>query len=194
MVAPKGPDAARSGSTWIHWWSPVASANRFTCSWSITCHWDHPRCCPESFWSSSMLETVVVMSATLCGAPRSSPEGGVRALHRTRRPSSLEPDALVLAALGVEEQGEEETHEDQVDGQKAAEPGREQVRQIKQDDDPAKHDPEPVAPAALVGHSVPGGAEAQPEKPQRGPEKNGQEADDGQQIGEHHRALQRLGL
>src|SRR5690348_11398575 len=27
MVRPKGPFAARSGSTWIHWWSPVASAN-----------------------------------------------------------------------------------------------------------------------------------------------------------------------
>ena len=25
MVPPKGPAAARSGSTWIHWWSPVAS-------------------------------------------------------------------------------------------------------------------------------------------------------------------------
>src|SRR5258706_12343499 len=26
-VLPNGPCAARSGSTWIHWWSPVASAN-----------------------------------------------------------------------------------------------------------------------------------------------------------------------
>ena len=26
MVEPKGDCAARSGSTWIHWWSPVASA------------------------------------------------------------------------------------------------------------------------------------------------------------------------
>ena len=30
--APKGPALARSTSTWIHWWSPVASANWFTCS------------------------------------------------------------------------------------------------------------------------------------------------------------------
>ncbi len=30
MVVPNGPVAAFSGSTWIHWWSPVASAN-----WSI---------------------------------------------------------------------------------------------------------------------------------------------------------------
>src|SRR5580704_8383154 len=62
MVVPKGPDAARSGSTWIHWWSPVASANRLTCAWSITCQSDHPRCWPDSLLSSSMLETVVVMT------------------------------------------------------------------------------------------------------------------------------------
>ena len=27
---------ARSTSTWIHWWSPVASANLFTRSWSMS--------------------------------------------------------------------------------------------------------------------------------------------------------------
>ena len=27
MVPPNGPAAARSSSTWIHWWSSVASAN-----------------------------------------------------------------------------------------------------------------------------------------------------------------------
>src|SRR5438105_7044412 len=27
IVVPNGPDAARSRSTWIHWWSPVVSAN-----------------------------------------------------------------------------------------------------------------------------------------------------------------------
>src|SRR5690349_13848953 len=36
MVPPNGPDAARSTSTWIHWWSPVASANRSTRSWLIS--------------------------------------------------------------------------------------------------------------------------------------------------------------
>src|SRR5690349_23158837 len=30
IVAPNGPFTARSGSTWIHWWSSVASANRLT--------------------------------------------------------------------------------------------------------------------------------------------------------------------
>ena len=29
----EGPRAGRAGSTWIHWWSPVASANWSTCSW-----------------------------------------------------------------------------------------------------------------------------------------------------------------
>src|SRR5438477_10068400 len=37
IVVPNGPAAARSGSTWIHWWSPVASANAsiFSCGTSI---------------------------------------------------------------------------------------------------------------------------------------------------------------
>ena len=33
MLVPNGPCAARCGSTWIHWWSPVASANRSICAW-----------------------------------------------------------------------------------------------------------------------------------------------------------------
>ena len=35
MATPKGPSLARSGSTWIHWWSSVASAKRLTRSWVI---------------------------------------------------------------------------------------------------------------------------------------------------------------
>src|SRR5436190_21995126 len=38
MVPPNGPDAARSTSTWIHWWSPVASAKAFTRPWSTSSH------------------------------------------------------------------------------------------------------------------------------------------------------------
>ena len=34
MVPPNGPAAARSSSTWIHWWSLVASANAVMRSWS----------------------------------------------------------------------------------------------------------------------------------------------------------------
>ena len=33
---PKGPAFARSTLTWIHWWSPVASANWLTRSWVIS--------------------------------------------------------------------------------------------------------------------------------------------------------------
>ena len=36
MRPPKGPAFARSGSTWIHCWSPVASANPCTRSWVIS--------------------------------------------------------------------------------------------------------------------------------------------------------------
>src|ERR687895_662252 len=36
MVPPNGLSFARSGSTWIHWWSAVASANWFTACWVIS--------------------------------------------------------------------------------------------------------------------------------------------------------------
>src|SRR4029078_9906610 len=38
IVPPNAPVAARSRSTWIHWWSSVASANRSTRSWVISTH------------------------------------------------------------------------------------------------------------------------------------------------------------
>ncbi|SLH46233.1 Uncharacterised protein [Mycobacteroides abscessus subsp. abscessus] len=38
MVVPNGPFAAFSASTWIHWWSPVASANALICDCVIVCH------------------------------------------------------------------------------------------------------------------------------------------------------------
>src|SRR4051812_35533958 len=47
MVPPNGPLLARSGSTWIHWWSPVASANMFTWSWVTSCQSLEPRCSPS---------------------------------------------------------------------------------------------------------------------------------------------------
>ncbi len=65
MAPPKGPVLARSGSTWIHWWSPVASANRLTRSWVIVCHSEWPSCLPASSWKASTPSTVVVMGALL---------------------------------------------------------------------------------------------------------------------------------
>src|SRR5690606_26072709 len=56
MVPPNGPAAARSASTWIHWWSPVASANWLTCSWVTVCQGLCPRwlpCTAASAWMSA---------------------------------------------------------------------------------------------------------------------------------------------
>jgi hypothetical protein len=53
MVVPKGPAAAFSGSTWIHWWSPVASANRSIRFWSISSQSLYPNCSPTAAFSSS---------------------------------------------------------------------------------------------------------------------------------------------
>src|SRR4051794_32214577 len=53
MVVPNGPAAARLVSTWIHWWSPVASANRSTLSWSISSHPLVPSTVPVAALSSS---------------------------------------------------------------------------------------------------------------------------------------------
>lgn len=61
MGAPKGPAAAFSGSTWIHWWSPVASANVLMRSWVTSIHSLVPRSLPASFFSSSRPLTVTLM-------------------------------------------------------------------------------------------------------------------------------------
>src|SRR4051794_94308 len=53
MVPPKGPSFALSTSTWIHWWSPVASANRSTRSCSIVSHSEVPRSWPVAATTSS---------------------------------------------------------------------------------------------------------------------------------------------
>src|SRR6478672_1207770 len=50
---PNGPSFARSTSTWIHWWSPVASANRSTRSCSIVTHSEVPSSSPTAAATSS---------------------------------------------------------------------------------------------------------------------------------------------
>src|SRR5437868_9345201 len=47
IVVPKGPVAARSGSTWIHWWSPVASANASIRPCPTSIHEDGPYSSPS---------------------------------------------------------------------------------------------------------------------------------------------------
>src|SRR5215207_10684469 len=61
MGPPKGLSAlARSTSTWIHWWSPVASANRSTCSWVTSCQSLLPSSVPTSPGTSAMVVVVVM--------------------------------------------------------------------------------------------------------------------------------------
>ena len=68
MVPPNGPSAARSTSTWIHWWSPVASAKAFTRSWSISSHSLAPRSSPTAAVSSSKV-VKVRMGVSCPGGP-----------------------------------------------------------------------------------------------------------------------------
>src|ERR1039457_3594733 len=49
---------ARSTSTWIHWWSSVASAKVFTRSWVISIHGLVPSSWPLSEGSSAMVVVV----------------------------------------------------------------------------------------------------------------------------------------
>src|SRR5260370_5476274 len=61
MATPKGPFLARSGSTWIHWWSSVASAKRLTLSCVMVCHSEWPSSLPTRSWKASTPSTMVVM-------------------------------------------------------------------------------------------------------------------------------------
>src|SRR5215475_13745806 len=75
MVPPNGPAAALSRSTWIHWWSPVASAKALTGSWVISSQPVCPRSAPASALSSSRPLAVVVMRSSLwCRRRRSAPQ------------------------------------------------------------------------------------------------------------------------
>src|SRR3954468_7848870 len=68
MVPPKGPVRARSTSTWIHWWSPVASANRSTRSWSMVTQAVVPSSSPlAAATSSRVLKTRMPGSVTSVG-------------------------------------------------------------------------------------------------------------------------------
>src|SRR6266850_1608787 len=87
MVVPNGPDLARSRSTWIHWWSPVASAKRLICSWSIVCQSLCPRCFPTMPGRSA--RAMAVASLLLIGDPCRSVVQGP-AGHRGAAPDRLD--------------------------------------------------------------------------------------------------------
>ena len=53
MVPPNGPALALSWSTWIHWWSSVASANLSTRSWVISTQSEVPISSPAAASISS---------------------------------------------------------------------------------------------------------------------------------------------
>src|SRR5580704_4471489 len=141
MGPPKGPEAARAGSTWIHWWSSVASANRLTRAWSTVNQSDQPRCWSARAWNSSGLWTVVDMALNLMPA------------------ASAEPDPLVFAALGVQKEGEEDHGEEQGEGD--SEKSQDQDVDVNEYVQPGQHDAQAVSPPLLVGHAVAGHAEGQ---------------------------------
>src|SRR5438445_13565360 len=94
-VVPNGPFAAASGSTWIHWWSPVASANRLICSCVISCQ----SLVPSSRWadcSGSSVVSVVVISPFLSSlAQRLS----ARLVHRGEHSGRRRPAGEAVAEL-----------------------------------------------------------------------------------------------
>src|SRR5215217_1128483 len=65
MVPPKGVSFARSGSTWIHWWSPVASAKASMSFWDTSCQPETPSSSPSACLSSSS-PVMVRIAGTLC--------------------------------------------------------------------------------------------------------------------------------
>src|SRR5689334_15460813 len=93
MGPPKGLSFfARSTSMWIHWWSPVASANRFTLSCGTSRQSLVPSSLPTRFGSSARV-VVVVMSRS-CPALVSAPKPG--SLDAVR----LWTDGWTVCALG----------------------------------------------------------------------------------------------
>src|SRR5919112_1475725 len=84
MVPPNGVSLARSGSTWIHWKSSVASANASTRSWVTSCQSLTPSSSPILALSSS--------GPVMVSMP------GAYGHRRSRGVSSDDPQAL----LGLE--------------------------------------------------------------------------------------------
>src|SRR3954464_50531 len=67
---PNGLSAfARSTSTWIHWWSFVASAKRFTASWVTSYQSLVPSSWPTRPGSSAMVVVVVMAAILPAGTP-----------------------------------------------------------------------------------------------------------------------------
>src|SRR5580765_3744949 len=66
MVFPPGSSRfARSTSTWIHWWSPVASANLSIISWVTVSHSDGPSSLPRCVKTSLGLSMVSIVASSV---------------------------------------------------------------------------------------------------------------------------------
>src|SRR5256885_11870889 len=92
-VVPNGPFAAASGSTWIHWWSPVASAKRSICSCVISCQSLVPSSRSPDCSSSAIVSVVVISSSSL---PHRLPAG---LLHRGEHPGWRRSGGETVAKL-----------------------------------------------------------------------------------------------
>src|SRR4051812_46600425 len=75
---------ARSTSTWIHWWSPVASANRLTASWVTSCQSLVPSSWPTRPGSSAIVVVVLMPRSCQPAAERSHRPGRRRPDRSTR--------------------------------------------------------------------------------------------------------------
>src|SRR5690349_22615605 len=118
MVPPKGPVFARSTSTWIHWWSSVASANASTRFWvtsnqsvvpisSPTAASSSARSVKVRTWSLSVFDRMTTMSAVLtepsAGPPvtREQAQRAPKVLLHDHLDGGLRPATIVELAAEV---------------------------------------------------------------------------------------------
>src|SRR5215210_4667389 len=83
IVPPKGPPAARCGSTCIHWWSSVASANWSIRACSTVTHSEGPKVSPFAA-ANSAIESKVLIAASVHqpeGLGRATADGLLEARH-----------------------------------------------------------------------------------------------------------------
>src|SRR6476659_4002995 len=100
IVVPNGPSAARSGSTWIHWWSPVASANALIFSCGISIQLEGPNCVPGV--SSAIAPPYDTCSPRVAGSGREEQhELAVAQLARARRAIEREQRVDTAHVAGV---------------------------------------------------------------------------------------------
>src|SRR5512147_2355263 len=93
MVLPPGISRlARSTSTWIHWWSPVASANLLIVSWSMVTHSETPKSSPIWFFRSFGVSITRMLASSL---------------RSGRRAPEARQGRVQLHAEGVERHGDQ---------------------------------------------------------------------------------------